>query len=312
MNTAFVKFVRVGVFATLGLVVLCGSAMAKPSNKLKARDDVASIVQGKRVTIPVLKNDSTPSSGVRLSIVRKPRKGRVEVYQGKYLRYKAWRRHSGQDRIVYRIRDSKGRVSQAVVRVNVLKRDGASAKPTLKAKPDVATLESGQEIVLDVTQNDRGAISRLELVEKPAQGKARVVGRNRIRYRAPRGFSGQTSLVYRIRDRYGNQASTTMTINVTCARCKPVATSPKVILSWKPPHTPVDAYRIYFDHTPQAESLLLEVSVLQGDVDAGNPQVLFEAHKDLGASAGDKVCFRVRSVAGDAVSDFSEPICRVI
>ena len=274
-----------------------GARKAKPI----ARPDRARVAQGRKVYINVLRNDDHPPKGYRLRIRKPPQYGHAYFNSNQKLVYVAPTNYAGMDRVVYVLEDATKRRDTAVVQIAVQGpgSGGSTERAVLKARPDTGSVEAGQRLILDVLANDQGlqhAPFELAIVDPPTKGSAVVQADNTVAYVAPAGFDGQDQFTYRVRDALGNQAMATGTVQVTCKSC---AQGPKLILSWDPPPATVDAYRIYFDNTPQADALLLEVSVIDGDVDAARPRVQFDVLGDLRAKRGDTVCFRVRAVAGD-------------
>lgn len=316
---------------------------------LDAVPDLVSVRPGKRVRIHVLGNDRVPSEKVQIRVVDGPLRGTVTIRRfGKQpmFQYRAARSAEGQDRFVYEVTDDSGRRASATVTIQLAALLGAPAgdsapekpapntpsgdpgggstpgtspepppadpqpKPTLSARPDQARVVAGTTKILDVLENDTvsGRIW-LRIIERPSVGSARVLSRGRISFRAPSGYKGQTRFVYQLWNRRGQRATATVNVEIACPTC---AVEPTVRLSWQPPASHVDAYEIYFDRKPQTQRLLRTVSVIAGEVDADAPVVQFRARKDLGVSVGDRVCFRVRSVAGGVRSALSEPTCEVI
>ena len=311
------------------------------SRALEAVPDVVTVQPGKGVRIHALGNDILPSRRVEMQLVQGPSLGRVKIKRFKkwpMFEYRAARGRVGEDRFVYEVRDRSGNTSRAVVSVYVgmpeggrpgnLGADASSGdgeapgnggaggpapKPggnALAARPDEAVVPAGTRAVIDVLGNDTAeGLVRLRIVSQPSVGRAWLQSRRRIAYKAPTGFQGRTQLVYEISDDRGNRSAATVRVDIPCNTCQK---EPKVILSWQPPDSTVDAYHVFFDRTPNTHRLLREVSVIKGDVDAARPSVQFKAKADLGAVSGDTICFRVRSVANGAVSALSEPICKVL
>ena len=84
-----------------------------------ARDDSAVVIQGKTVTIAVLKNDSDiDGDRLRLAGVSQPAHGSVEI-SGDTIRYTAGRDFTGTDTFTYTVEDGNGGTASAKVTVTV-------------------------------------------------------------------------------------------------------------------------------------------------------------------------------------------------
>ena len=81
------------------------------------------------------------------------------------------------------------------------------------ANPDSATAVAGQSVTIDVTANDVGAISSIEIVQDPANGSAALSG-NAIAYTPEASFDGTDTLTYRALGPAGSSSAVTVTIEV--------------------------------------------------------------------------------------------------
>jgi hypothetical protein len=178
------------------------------------------------------------------------------------------------------------------------------------ARPDAITIESGSQITIDVMGNDDGLNDgpiKVAIQQGPSSGTASTTSTGKIRYQAEAGFTGETSLTYRLTDADGDSAVGSVAIDVQCTPCS----NPAVMrLSWLANPEVVDGYRVYYGPTAQTTVLeLSDLNIVRGDIEASSPAVEYDAEKDLGLANGQQACFRVRAYRASAVSGYSNEAC---
>ncbi|HHB13260.1 MAG TPA: hypothetical protein ENK62_08690 [Chromatiales bacterium] len=321
--------VRFFLFALGVLLVMSGPLWAATSS-LRARDDTANVRAGGQVRIDVLANDrGVQRNRAKVKVVQRPKRGTAFVTTNKQVVYKAPKGFKGQVTFVYRVQDPRGRRSTAKVTVRVRCSScsvanngtgGGSAR--VRARNDVAKVQAGKRVRIDVLANDRGvqrSRAKVKVVQRPKRGVAFVTSTNKVLYEAPKGFSGKETFVYQVRDRNGRKSTATVTVQVACPGCANAGSgggsgggAPKQVrLSWDPAGGPVDRYEVLFGTKPANTQVpVATVPPLNGNT--ARQMVALELGTDVPAGVGDRVCFRVRAVASGGLSSESESRCTVI
>lgn len=174
-----------------------------------------------------------------------------------------------------------------------------AAKPV--AKPDSASTKDNVSVTIPVLNNDRGLADKpisVRIVSKDSGLTASVNRKNKIRVRPSSGTRGKKTLVYRIKDRNGDQAYAAVTVNVTCTSCAQTA---DVTVRWKKGSSVVRGYNVYFGSSSK--------NATQQIADVTTNSATIDAVADLGLNKGDKACFRVKSYSNVAESDYSSAVC---
>lgn len=188
------------------------SVGARPNQPPVARDDNAATPFGQTVTISVLANDSDPDSDpLAITSVGVPAHGTVSI-SGQSLSYMPAAGYTGPDTFTYVIDDGHGGTATATVTISV----GAQPNRNPVARPDAATVTSGQVVTIDVLANDNdndGDVLTVTSLGAPLHGVVAIFG-NQAQYASTPGYSGPDSFVYTISDGRGGTASATVTINV--------------------------------------------------------------------------------------------------
>lgn len=180
--------------------------------------DTATTAQGAAITIHVLAND-TDANGDALTItsVSKPQFGTATT-DGQNVTYTPNPSFVGNESFSYFISDGKGGTAAGSVTVTVNGPGGPNQAPT--AANDVATVSSGDSVIIDVLANDadpNGDALAITIDGPPSHGTATVTN-GKVVYTANAGFAGTDSFTYIVSDGKGGTASATVTIIVMVGR----------------------------------------------------------------------------------------------
>lgn len=191
-----------------------------------AGDDSASTLQGTKVSIPILANDSDPDNDpLTVTIVSNPRNGAVVINNNgtsgnladDFLDYTPDPAFHGTDLLIYEVDDGHGNTDTATVTITV---EGIPV-----AKNDKFVVLPDTPTTLDVLANDSDPESDpllLTIVIAPSHGLA-VVNLNgtpldftddKIDYSPAQDYRGPDTLVYQVDDGKGGIAQATVSINV--------------------------------------------------------------------------------------------------
>ncbi|MEU8658905.1 Ig-like domain-containing protein [Actinoplanes philippinensis] len=177
-----------------------------------AAPDQAATPSGKAVDIDVTGNDTDPD-GDRLTIagITQPAHGRVAVNADRTVRYTPASGFHGIDTFTYTIEDTAGDSADGKVTVVV-----GNAAPV--AAPDIAAVESGRYVDVDVLGNDTDPNGDQKLsvdaVGEPGHGTAAVSG-DKVRYTPKKDFAGVDEFTYEVSDGEGGKATGKVTVTVT-------------------------------------------------------------------------------------------------
>jgi len=259
--------------------------------------------------LAVLANDTDPDSGDTLKIVAASAdRGAVSI-SGSKLSYSPGAGFAGSATINYTVADLAGARSTATAAVTVTATPAPDAKPS--ANPDSATTERDVAVTISVLANDTGLADgpiSVSLVQPPSSGSASITSGGAIVYQPSGGFVGGDTLSYRVMDKDGDSAVSTVSVDVKCTACPPAQSN--LTLSWDPSSGQVEGYRVYYGPTP--ETSILEISDLNqasGDLDLLAPSKRYRVEEDLGLKAGEQGCFRVRAYNIYGVSEYSDSAC---
>ncbi len=142
----------------------------------------------------------------------------------------------------------------------------------------------------------------VSIESSPQNGSTEVLGDNKIVYTPSVGYHGQDTFVYKISDLNGPFEVGTISIGVICEYCAPEAKL--VTLSWNPIPDNSLIYMVYFGSSP-ADATTLASETAQSRVE-------LNVVADLGANAGDTLCFRLRARNDAGISGFSAPVCMAV
>ena len=188
-----------------------------------AVDDAATMLAGAELRIDPRGNDSDPDGGpvsVTGATLATPGAGTVAL-EGQTVVIRAARGYAGPLVAAYTIVDDRGATASARILVTV-QRPAANRAPVAVA--DTATVKAGRTYRITVLANDTdpdGDRIRLDRVKKAAKVSAKKSG-SKVRFRAPKSFSGSVTIRYRIKDSHGKRDWGTLTVTVL-GKPKPAA-----------------------------------------------------------------------------------------
>jgi hypothetical protein len=179
------------------------------------------------------------------------------------------------------------------------------------AEPVIA--QDGTPFTINVLANHTeltGVPVEVTIAGQPAHGTATIGANNTIVYVAAAGYSGTDSLIYGITDGSGVTELASITIQVACTSC----TAERMLsLSWNPNPDTVTGYQVFRGPTAeQATQLVSDMPLNSGLIDPTAPRVQYRATTDLGLTAGQQACFRLKAYNNDSYSDYSQAVCGII
>ena len=204
-------------------ILISTQAMAAPT----ANADNYTTTAGQSITISPLSNDRA-DTGTTLSveIVNSPSPygtGTTSLNNNK-VTYTPPAGFTGTTEFWYGIKDSRGLITSAPIKVTVNAGGGGTTSYPPQAFGDAATTTSGQTITIDTLAHDTGDDIFITKVDTPApypSGSSSIVN-NKIRYTAPADFVGKSTFWYQIKDSHGRLTSNAITVTVNAG----TATSP--------------------------------------------------------------------------------------
>lgn len=144
-----------------------------------------------------------------------PTKGRVVAIGADWIEYEAFPGEAGTDTFTYAVEDWVGQRSLATIRVGIAARPG-DAMPIV-ARNDEVTVQPGQRVEVRVLRNDVDPsgeeLTLSDVLEVPPGIVARVEGR-RIVVDTPDQVTDPISIVYRVTNARGGQASAVLTLYI--------------------------------------------------------------------------------------------------
>lgn len=197
----------------IGTVLVEPAPTSQTNRPPIARVDEFTVRAGGIAVFPVLTNDTDPE-GDPLTIMEPepPRNPDVDgrlFLTGGELRYEAPRRPVNTIDLDYEVGDPSGNVTSGRIIVHVIGVDDRNRPP---APPDVIgrTL-AGEQVVISVPVTkmdpDGDAVELLNGDVAPVRGSIVEVGPDQIVYRADESSSGTDEFTYRVRDRFGLEAT---------------------------------------------------------------------------------------------------------
>jgi hypothetical protein len=192
-----------------------------PVDDVPAAGDDAFVVEEDSVAnaFSVLGNDSLGDAPSLIAAASAPGHGVAAIVGGLIL-YTPDADYHGADAFTYTISDVDGQTSTATVTISV-----TSVNDTPIAVADVAAVLGNTTVVVPVLANDThlgDAPITITAVSIPTSGNAVIEGTS-IRYLPNRYFTGAALFAYTIRDVDGEEATATVTIDVTSVNLTPVA-----------------------------------------------------------------------------------------
>lgn len=189
-----------------------------------ANNDSFALTEDTPAQLAVLANDAVVRgsfNNASLVVVTAPQHGNLSLNTGTgILTYSPEADYNGADSFTYQVQDSYGTLSNTATATLTL----AAVNDPPRAADDVASLQAGAEITVDVLANDAEVDSgdsinaaTLVIVASPQHGSATVQG-GQIRYQADNDFTGVVTLRYQVGDTsqgaLSNEAQLTFTILV--------------------------------------------------------------------------------------------------
>lgn len=189
-----------------------------------AANDTAAAIEGIAATIAPLSNDTDPDGdALALASFTQPGHGTTASGGANQISYTATAGFVGTDTFTYVVSDVHGFQSTGTVEVAV------SSRPPV-AVDDAAAAAEGVAATLSPLANDSdpaGDVISLVSFTQPSHGVVTAAGGNQVNYTATAGYVGSDSFTYTITDPYGNQATATVTVEVSSR--PPIAVSDSVI-----------------------------------------------------------------------------------
>jgi hypothetical protein len=178
-----------------------------------ATDDLAEVITGNGVVIPVLANDMAAGGGaLQIIAVSTPGHGAVNVLPDQTIRYVPQSGFTGIDSFNYTVVDGLDGSASATVTVKVM----ANNSPPV-AGNDTFTIEAGQPTMLVVLANDSdpdGGPLQVVGYTMPVHGQLVFNADNTFIYTPATGYLGNDQFTYTIRDKQGASASANVTLVV--------------------------------------------------------------------------------------------------
>lgn len=169
----------------------------------------------------ILANDTLPSGEtVTITIEAAPAHGTVTVV-GQHLEYTPTTGYEGSDSLTYKVTTSSGKEDTATVALNV---GGCTSCAGLTLSDDYLLIDLNDTVTrtLDVLADDTGDEMQIIAVSTPRYGTAVVSADGKsVRYTLRGGYCADHTFTYTVKDKYGNQAQATVTIDVAPANIDP-------------------------------------------------------------------------------------------
>jgi len=208
-------------------MLLAPQAFAAPS----ANADNYTTTKGKSITVSPLSNDRA-DNGTTLFIetVNSPSPfgtGTAKLISGNKVTYTPPANFTGTTTFWYGIKDSRGQITSAPIKVTVTGTPSGipQTTPPPQAYGDYGVTTSGQKITIDAVKNDAGKGLFITKVNNPANGSTTIVN-NKVIYTAPANFVGNSTFWYQIKDSVGRLTSNKIVVRVdpaTASSIRPVA-----------------------------------------------------------------------------------------
>lgn len=159
----------------------------------------------------ITENDKLPRGSVAVTIVEPARNGTAQVSNNQLV-YTPNVGYSGQDTLKYRLTDSRGYASEATVTLTV---SAAPNNLTLKNDYLLIDLDDTRTRTLAVLGNDTGEGMTIIRVSTPQYGTARISADGKaILYTLRSGYCTDHTFTYTVRDKYGNEKTATVFVDV--------------------------------------------------------------------------------------------------
>ncbi|MFV2058165.1 MAG: Ig-like domain-containing protein [Thiohalomonadales bacterium] len=281
-----------------------------------ANDDTRTTEKNTLVDINVIGNDSgLTDTPIITTIFSDPTNGTAAVLSSGAIRYTPTNNYIGNDSFEYKIQDTDGDNSTAIVTIIVNDPNIVGGIATPLAADDASSTVRNTFVNINVTANDSGLADTpyiTTLFSGATNGVASVQTPDIIRYTPKAGFIGNDSFVYSITDKDGDMATATVTISVTCPSC---AVNTSILLSWNQNPDSVLGYKVYYaasTNIADATTLIDTVSLSSNGFSPTSPSKSYDAWTRFGLNKGDSVCFVIRAYNAIGTSTASNGVCKQI
>jgi outer membrane protein OmpA-like peptidoglycan-associated protein len=189
-----------------------------PGGNLKASSDLYTVdMNSSTNSFAVMSNDEVPTTGATITIVSNPSNGGTASVSGSNVLYTPKTGYSGLDKLTYRLTDSRGYTTDAVVDITI---SDTSTPSNLAPKNDYLLIDLNDTVTrkLPVLSNDVGDSLEIVAVSTPHYGTAVISADGQsINYTLRSGYCADHSFTYIVKDKAGNQKQATVYIDVAPA-----------------------------------------------------------------------------------------------
>lgn len=162
--------------------------------------------------LAITENDKLPRGTVSISIVAQARNGTAQVVNNT-LHYTPKTDYTGQDTLKYRLTDSRGYASEATVTLTI--KPAVNNGLALKNDYLLIDLNDTRTRTLNVLANDTGEGMTIVKVSTPRYGTARISADGKsVLYTLRSGYCTDHTFTYTVRDKYGNEKTATVFVDV--------------------------------------------------------------------------------------------------
>ena len=186
-----------------------------------AVDDMATVAEDEMVVIDVLGND-TDADGDALKVISATSPdGTVEINADGTLKFTPDANFNGMTNVDYTVADGNGGFDTAWVKVNVTPVNDAP-----DAVDDMATVDEGEMVIIDVLSNDTDVDGDTLTVIKAVapNGTVDILDDGTLKFTPDAGFTGMTTVDYVISDGNGGEDTAWVKVNVIDTNDGPTAT----------------------------------------------------------------------------------------
>ncbi|WGZ94003.1 MAG: Ig-like domain-containing protein [Candidatus Thiothrix putei] len=191
-----------------------------PGGNLNAQADLYTVDMNSSDNVfAVMSNDEVPAGGATLTIVNAPGHGSASV-SGNQIVYTPTIGYSGVDELTYRLTDDRGFTTETTVDITI---SGTTTPGNLAPTGDYLLIDLNDTTTktLAVLDNDTGDEMTIIAVSTPQYGTARISADGKsILFTLRHGYCADHEFTYIVKDKYGNQAQATVTVDVAPANIK--------------------------------------------------------------------------------------------
>ena len=196
------------------VVVTATVTIGAVNDRPVATDDIATVLEDRAVTVPVLANDRDADGDVLSVISASAANGFVAINPDGSLTYTPRADFSGTDVVTYTVSDGRGGTASAQLTVSVTPVQDApvDAGETVQTTGD-------RPVTVDVLANASDADGdRLSVIAATADSGTVVVNVDgTITYTPAPGFTGTATITYRVGDGQGNETTSAIAVTVVAA-----------------------------------------------------------------------------------------------